>query len=570
MNKQKQTNKMKKLFFISIIAIAQLVVSSNVYSQTETKTSVGSLNIVKEVKPPILQQQGQINFTEPSGNRAIDANETCILSLMVKNSGMGDGYGLIGRIKTKGNVQGISTQDVTLPTLKVGQTYTVDFPITANMNTVDGEAEFILSIEEPNGFNLPEIPIKISTRAFVAPMVEFRGHIMESGAVTLAKNTPYTMQVLIQNTGYGVAENVTVSLDLPQGVVPLSDENTLNNATLNPGQTHTMKYTFIIPQAYSSSRLPLTISIQERYGKYSKNGEISFEVKEQDMIAGNTISPTIRKEETIVPVSLGSDVDKNIPKTTEINNSLHVMIIANQNYRNEQSVSTSLSDGRMMKEYCMKTLGVPEKNISLKEDRTNAEMQADIEAFAKTIRYNSNDKFIFFYFGHGMRDKEPQVNDAYLMPIDGSSLRLDKTGLSRNWMMQEFSKSKPKQLVVYLESCFSGATSEDIMLKYAENSSGLRLSDDVSSNFSGNIILLTASSKAQTANAYPSQRHNVFTYEFLKALQNNKGNVNWETMFDTVKKNTSKTAWNELGRDQEPSITISTTLGDNWKKWSVK
>lgn len=560
---------MKKAF-IPFIVIALLVLCHRVYSQTETKTPVGSLNIVKEVKPPILQLQGQINFTEPSGNKAIDANETCILSLTVKNSGMGDGYGLVGRIRTKGNVLGITTQDVTLPTIKVGQTYTVDFPITADVNTVDGEAEFFLSIEEPNGFNLPEIPIKISTRAFLAPMVEFRGHIIESGAVTLAKNTPYTMQVLIQNTGHGVAENVSANLDLPQGVYSLSEENSLNNAILNPGQTHTVKYTFIVPQNYSSQRLPVTIRVKERYGKYSKNGEISFEVKEQDMIAGNTISPTIRTVEPIVPVSLGSDVDKNIPKTTETNNTLHVMIIANQNYRNEKPVTTSLSDGRMMKEYCMKTLGVPEKNIFLKEDRTNAEMQADIEGFAKTIRYNSNDKFIFFYFGHGMRDENPQVNDAYLMPIDGSSLRLDKTGVSRNWMMQEFSKSKPQQLVVYLESCFSGATGEDGMLKYADNSSGLRLSDDVPSNFSGNIILITASSKQQTANAYPSQSHNVFTYEFLKALQNNKGNVSWENMFNTVKTNTSKTAWNELRREQEPSITISTTLGESWKTWSVK
>ncbi len=556
------------LMAASIILL--LLSGKTAQAQNEATTPVGSLNIVKEVKPPILQIVGQVAFSEPSGNRAIDAGERCKLSLKVKNAGMGDGYGLVGRIRAKGRVSGVTVRDVTLPTLKVGETYTVEFPIEADMSTEDGMADYLLSIEEPNGFNLPEVPVTVATRAFQAPMVEFRGHIVENGALTLAKNTPYTMQVLVQNTGRGTAEQVNVSLVLPEGVYQLDEKDALRNAQMTPGQSHTIKYTFIVPQNYSRGTVPVTIRISELYGKYSKNGQISFDLREQTVADRTAFTPIDDTPEDIVVASLGSDVDRDIPSIAANNSTLHVMIVANQNYRKEQPVSTALSDGRMTREYCVRTLGVPERNVQLLEDRTSAEMQAAVEDFARTIRYNPNDRFIFFYFGHGMRDQDVTVADAYLMPVDGSSLRLQQTGISRNWMIRQFEQSKPNQLVVYLESCFSGATESDQMLKYGENSSGLRLVDDVKTTFAGNIILLTASSQSQTANAYPRQHHNVFTYEFLKALKNSRGNVSWGQLFDDVKRNTTRTAWNELARDQEPSIVVSTTLGDAWKKWSVK
>lgn len=547
-----------------------LMVGKTVRAQSEAVTPVGSLNIVKVVNPPILRMEGQVEFSEPSGNRAIDADEQCTLRLKVRNTGMGDGYGLKGRIRAKGSVPGVTVRDVPLPTLRVGESYTVQFPLEAGMNTEDGIAEYYLSIEEPNGFNLPEVPVTVATRAFQEPMVEFRGHIIENGAVTLAKNVPYTMQVLVQNTGRGIAEQVNVSMVLPEGVYQLNEQDALRNAQLTSGQSHTVRYTFVVPQAYAESTLLVTIRISERYGKYSKNGQLSFDLRSQTVADRTAITPIDDGPGEIVMASLGSDVDRDIPRTTATNNTLHVMIVANQNYRNEQLVSTALSDGRMVREYCVRTLGVPEKNVRLLEDRTSAEMQADVEDFGRTIRYNPDDRFIFFYFGHGMRHHDPAVADAYLMPIDGNSLRLEQTGVSRNWMMQQFEQAKPNQLVVYMESCFSGATESGGKLKYGENSSGLLLEDDVKTSFVGNIILLTASSHSQTANAYPQQQHNVFTYEFLKALKTSQGNVKWGELFDDVKRNTTRTAWNVLEREQEPSIVVSTTLGDAWKKWTVK
>lgn len=555
--------------FKPFLLAALLLPALCAWSQNKSFTSVGSLNIVKEVKPPILQLQGQIAFVEPSGNHAIDANEHCSLRLTVKNVGMGDGIGLTGKIRVVGNLPGISFPKVTLPTLKVGASQTVEFPITADMNTVDGIAELYLSIDEPNGFGTPEYPVTFPTRAFVAPMVEFRGHLVESGSAVLYKVSMFDLKVLVQNTGLGDAEQVNASLQLPENVLLVGQEGSLTNATLKSGESRTLTYSLIINQNYSSSTLPITVALSERYGRYSKNGTINLEVDvttPDPFVIGGYTEP-FRQVEL---ASLVSDVDENIPVAQGTNANTHVMIVSNQRYANEADVSTALNDGRMMRQYCIKTLGIPDDQVKICENRTYAQLRADVENFASTIRVNAGDRFLFFYFGHGMHSADRRVADAYLIPVDGSSLRLQQTGVSRNWMMQQFQNANPGQMVVYLESCFSGAQGDDQMLAYAEGSSGLRVRDDVESNFSGNIILLTASSQSETANAYPAQRHNVFTYEFLKALQSGRGNQTWGSIFDDVQRSTTRTARNKLDRQQTPSVTVSTTLGDTWRQWSVK
>jgi len=563
-------------FFSFTLALAAFLLpwNANVQAQSEAVTPVGSINIVKEVKPPILQRQGEVVFVEPSGNRTIDAFEQCTLRLTVKNNGMGDGYGLKARIRTKSNVPGITIKDnAALPVIKVGDTYTVEFPITANMNTADGTADFLLGIDEPNGFNLPEVAIKVPTRAFQAPMVEFRGHTIEGGPLALERIKSYTMQVLVQNTGRGEAERVNVSMYLPDSVYQLEEVEGLHDAQLASGQSHTVKFTFAVSQSYKQSTLPVTIRISERYGRYSKDGQITFNLRNRP-VDTLIVEPTgdtgiVVTKDTLG--TLGSDVDRDIPRVAANNSTLHVMIIANEKYSDEKNVSTALSDGRMMMRYCVHTLGIPQKNVQLMENRTSVQMKGDVEDFCRTMRVNEGDRFYFFYYGHGMRNMDPTIADAYLIPVDGTSLRLEQTGVSRNWMMKQFEKAKPNQLVVCLESCFSGATEiHDSLMAYSKWSSGVRLVDDVKSTFTGNIVLITASSQAQTANAYPSQKHNVFTYELLKALKNNKGEINWGEFFEGVKSNTTRTAQNVLHREQEPSITVSSTLGDAWKKWSVK
>lgn len=299
-------------------------------------------------------------------------------------------------------------------------------------------------------------------------------------------------------------------------------------------------------------------------------------IKATEPVAGIFPEATAQSEAVSVvgSVNIGTrtmasddDIETNIPIVGISNSDVHVMIIANQKYKKEKEVATALNDGRLMKEYCIRTLGIPASQVKLLENQTMSEMESDVEDFAKTIHYNKGDRFLFFYFGHGMHSQDANSSDAYLLPIDGNSERLGRSGVGRNWMMKKFEDEKPSQMVVYLESCFSGATSDNGMLDYSKHSSGVRIKDVIDDSFKGNIILLTASSQSQTANAL--EKHNVFTYVFLRELQHSKGKITMGALFDKVAQETGRKAWNSLEREQQPSVTPSSTIGNGWREWKL-
>ena len=94
--------------------------------------------------------------------------------MKIANNGMGDGIGLKGKIRAEGSIQGLTYNEVNIPAVGVGQSHTVTFPISSNMNTADGQVTFYVSISEPNGFGTAEFPITIPTRAFIKPMVKWQ------------------------------------------------------------------------------------------------------------------------------------------------------------------------------------------------------------------------------------------------------------------------------------------------------------------------------------------------------------------------------------------------------------
>ena len=91
-----------------IITIAAVLLTGlDMMAQSTAVTRTGSLNITKEIKPPVLDIV-DLKLEDPSGNNAIDADETCRILLTVRNDGYGDGMGLRGEIKARGTVQGLT------------------------------------------------------------------------------------------------------------------------------------------------------------------------------------------------------------------------------------------------------------------------------------------------------------------------------------------------------------------------------------------------------------------------------------------------------------------------------
>lgn len=175
----------------------------------------------------------------------------------------------------------------------------------------------------------------------------------------------------------------------------------------------------------------------------------SIDVDADDADDGNVGKPRLHRKS----VATGkSDVDTNIPSSWIVNDKTFAVIIANEKYQSVTEVDYAENDGNMFREYCHKTLGVPEKNIHFVPNATLVNMWAQVdwlESIAKA--YDGDASLIFYYAGHGIPDEG--TRDAYLLPVDGSGSNV-KTGYKLSELYSSLSKFPTRQTVVLLDACF--------------------------------------------------------------------------------------------------------------------
>ena len=572
---------MKRIVFIIALASA----CGTICAQT---SKVGKLSIGKgsgkdrsttinnsgssSFKPPILEIVGDPVFEDADGNNAINAGEQCRIVLTVKNSGLGPATGLKSAVKLSGTTQGVSARNgERLPDIPVGGTSSVVFPITAGLNTADGSMNIEFAIDEPKGFGTEPRIMAIQTRSFKAPKVVMASYqVAGSGANVLKKASIFEFQAVVQNLSYGRADDVSIDLRLPEDVYRIDgDAEHLGNFSLEPGESRLVCYKLIINNRYSGTEVPVSLVLKEKYGKYAENGLATLKLNQRFDAAPSVISINAREDnkQEIVLRTLRSDVDMNVPQVNVKNDDTFVLIIANSDYKQESYIPTAATDGRTMKEYCTYAMGIPEKNITIKENLTKVEMEDAVTFFSNNMKYYPESRFLVFYYGHGMSENN---GSSYLIPIDGSSERVANTCYSKDKLVKALTRYDTDACVLFLESCFSGRRPDDMALHYGEGSSSVRIRPSDSTP-EGNIVIISASSGTQTASAYAAKNHNLFTYTILKAFMDkgSKGGMTLGELFDTAKLETARTALRELNREQEPTVTVGTGVTADWRKWKL-
>ena len=524
-----------------------------------------NFRVEKEIKPAILQLvDGSIAFIDPSGNHAIDANEACKIRFAVKNVGTGDGVNCTAKIEAAGSTSGITYSGKKLSPIKVGSTMDIELPITASMNTIDGTIHFKVMVDEPMGFGTDNVQLTVATRQFVSPLLRVVDHTVTgaSGGV-LAKKVPFDLQVLLQNVEQGDAENVDVTVTLPKDVFPLGGNLSERFVSMSAGETKSLVYSLIVNQNYASNEIPIQISVKERYGKYAESSTIKLQLNQT--LAANKIVIDAKEQEVkdIQIASLTSEVDKNIPMATTKNTNTFAVIIANENYQSVASVPFALNDGNIFHEYCIKTLGVPEKQIRYVPNATLNQIKAQINWLQDITKAFANANIIFYYAGHGIPDESSRT--AYLLPIDGTGTDVT-TGYKLDDLYATLGTIPAKNVTVFMDACFSGSKRENGMLASARGVA-LVAKGGVPK---GNMVVFSAAQGDETAYPNYDEKHGMFTYFLLKKLQETKGDVTLHELGEYIKTNVSQQSILLNGKSQTPCVIPSASLSASWKEWTLK
>ena len=521
--------------------------------------------IERDVLPPMLNVvPGSVRFIDADNNNVVDANEHCSIRFTIINSGRGDGYGCVARVQATGTTQGIHIQDVPLPKLLKGEKHTIEIPIDANTDTQTGEITLDIYVDEPNGFSTEHITSTIGTHKLKTPFVHVASYkVLGATWGTLERRKPFNLQVIVQNTDQGEAQNVKVGIVIPDNVNRIGGESEyVTIASLKAGESRLLEYELIANQE-AAEKMDIQIALSEKQGKYAEDANIPLEFGQH---IGSSIAINVQRHDQDVEIkraSLVSVVDENIPETNTKNNNTFAVIIAKENYQSVAPVPYALNDGKIFRVYCLKTLGIPEKQIKYIPNATGNQIKAQINWLQTLAEVFTNPHIIFYYAGHGIPDESSRT--AYLLPVDGIGTDVS-TGYKLDDLYAVLGKMPAENVTVFMDACFSGSKREEGMLASAR---GVAIKAR-SGMPQGNMVVFSAAQSDETAYPNNEEKHGMFTYFLLKKLQDTKGDVTLQELGEYITTNVSQQSILLNGKSQTPCVTPSATLDASWREWKLK
>jgi hypothetical protein len=251
-----------------------------------------------------------------------------------------------------------------------------------------------------------------------------------------------------------------------------------------------------------------------------------------------------------------SDIDELPAIKAKPNKNAYAIVIGIENYRQKlPRADFATADAKSFTEYLTKVMGYPEENvITLAND--HAALGDFVKYFEKWLPNNveKGGTVFVYYSGHGTPDL--RTGGAYLVPYDGDPAFITETGYSLKRMYDALGKLPAKEIIVALDSCFSGAGGRSVIAKGARP---LVMNLQGSVALSRNITVLSASSGEQISSTYDEKGHGLFTYFLLKGIKNEAvikpdGSLKMDDLFGYIKPRVERIARKQYNNEQTPQL----------------
>src|SRR3990172_6363017 len=282
--------------------------------------------------------------------------------------------------------------------------------------------------------------------------------------------------------------------------------------------------------------------------------QVPSKLQELDQPRSGVAVAGIHNSAPAIPI-VKSDVDDLPTKKAKANKSAYAIVIGIEQYRQKlPKADFATHDAQTMTDYLTRVMGYPEENVvTLLNDRAT---KSDFEKYFGKWLSNNVEKggsVFVYYSGHGAPNTK--TGDAYLVPYDGDPAFIDETGYSLNKLYEQLGKLEAKEIVVALDSCFSGAGGRSVIAKGARplvmSVDGLQIPK--------NIAVLSASSGDQISSTYEEKGHGLFTYFMIKGIKgegdiNGDGTVEIGELFNYIKPQVERIARKVYNNEQSPQL----------------
>ena len=261
-------------------------------------------------------------------------------------------------------------------------------------------------------------------------------------------------------------------------------------------------------------------------------------------------------ENTPPSVVVKSDVDEMPAIKAKPNKNSYAIVIGIEDYRQKlPKADYAAADAKTMAGYLTKAMGYLEENVItlLNDHASNVDLVKYFEKWLPNNIEPSSTVFVYFS-GHGAPN--PTTGDAYLVPYDGDPSFIDETGYSLKRMYAALGKLPAKEIVVVLDSCFSGAGGRSVI---AKGSRPLVMNLQRDMGLPKNMAVLSASSGDQTSSTYDEKGHGLFTYFILKGIKDedvvmSDGSLKIADLHSYVKPQVERIARKQYNNEQTPQF----------------
>jgi len=516
--------------YLSRMGLLDIPILEDVLGQTAMDYNV--INDEEHTVPKLPADLAlDIQFTEPSGNNYLDAEETGTVSITITNNGRGEAYAIQPSLDLKTSIIGLSTGEFELiEKLDPSASKKLQTTIAASQNIVSETVAFEINISEHNGFDLyPPGKLTIQTKALVPPALA----LMDVGINDLTNyngriepNEVIEATAIIQNRGQGLAKNVNISVHYGDNVFNAGEAKTsFSLGNVQPNETKEINFSFFATRK-AETNLPIQIEIKEARGLY-----------DQAVNAGLSLNEVIKKaaevfvagrEQGMVQITdvdaISVDIEENIPKTGMKNKNGIAVVIGNRDYSGDvPDVEFAVRDAEYVREYLIKTMGYRPGNIFYNTNATFSNMKVAFNKLKNAVKKEKSDVFIY-YSGHGAPDDA--TKQGFFVPVDADPNFIKETGYAVKDLYAMLDTLGSKSTTVVIDACFSGSSDQGMILK---DISPVSIHIDKAILSRENSAVFTSSTGVQVSSWYREKKHSLFTYYFLKALQgeadSNKDNM---------------------------------------------
>lgn len=479
----------------------------------------------KQVDPDALPSTtASVTFTEPSGNDRLDGAETASVQVTVKNEGNGPARQVQANVRPSSHPHLTYPTAVSFGTVKADTSATERIEIQADRTISSRSVDLTFQFEEANGFAPSPVKLQFETQEFIPPELTVAdvGINDSNGNGIIEPGELVKVTARIKNESRGRAIGVSAQVNFGENVFATpKTKQAFDLGTLGLGEHQDVKFSLVTNQQAES--VPVTVDLTEKYGEFGKQGvklPLAF-----DQPTDQITEVQVEGQETEVAVQSGEalsvDVETNIPTTPMDRPDAVAVVMGVRSYSSEgvPNVEYARRDARIMREYLTQTLGFREENTLPRNPdgrMTYAEMRTLIQQ--KLPSYVKEDSEVFvFYSGHGA-PTTGENRQGYLVPSDTDpNFVSDANAYALKDFYTDLSEIGAESVTVVLDACFTGQSGSGEMMIKKASPSVLSVENPFLAIENGTAFL--ASSTEQVANWYPSKKHGMFTYFFLKGLK---------------------------------------------------